>query len=470
MAPITSTTRASTVSPQPVAPNVTLVRGVKMQLARAGFDPGDVGGGVTPAFTAALKAFQTAWGLSASGTIDAKTLNKLRVTGERIAAHARKKDGYVSVGQKSGAIKTLEQRLARLGYDVGAADGIYSRQTADAVRRFKADQRELAPHAASGALSNKSRAVLKQEVAAVAHAPERARVRASSALAALDRRTSVAASRGVSEGARGGVVKNLQKHLKAAGFDPKHTGGVFDERTAGAVKNFQRKAGLPVTGAVDRATWKALQKSYLLNAKAPQALGERSALVKRSERWLQTLGFKPGKADGLFSAATQKAVRAFEKKQHLKVDGKISAAEAKKLQALANKKLTVTPNMRRLARNAKATALSMGGYGGLGLCATGVSRSILKTWGIKVWGNGNQIDNNLPRSHFKQVKLPLAKALKIPGLILTWEKTSTRLGSIYGHTAITLGDGHSSASDFIETNTLAGNASRRGLKIFVPIK
>ena len=87
-----------------------------------------------------------------------------------------------------------------------------------------------------------------------------------------------------------------------------------------------------------------------------------------------------------------------------------------------------------------------------------------------MWGNGNQIDNNLPRSMFKQVKIPLAQALKMPGVILTWEKTSSRLGSIYGHTAITLGDGHSSASDFIESNTLAGNASRRGLKIFVPIK
>ena len=34
---------------------------------------------------------------------------------------------------------------------------------------------------------------------------------------------------------------------------------------------------------------------------------------------------------------------------------------------------------------------------------------------------------------------------------------------------ITLGDGHSSASDFIERNTLAGDASRTGLKIFMPL-
>lgn len=123
----------------------------------------------------------------------------------------------------------------------------------------------------------------------------------------------------------------------------------------------------------------------------------------------------------------------------------------------------------RLAANARAVAQSMGGYNSQGLCATGVSRAIQNTYGIKVWGNGNQIDDNLPRSKFKELHISLAEALKTPGLVLTWEHTSTRLGSIYGHTAITAGDGHTSYSDFIENNTLAGGASRSGLRIFAPL-
>jgi hypothetical protein len=128
-----------------------------------------------------------------------------------------------------------------------------------------------------------------------------------------------------------------------------------------------------------------------------------------------------------------------------------------------------TAQMQRLASAARSAAMGMGGYNSQGLCATGVSRAIASAMGLSVHGNGNQIDNNLPRSKFKEVNMPLSEALKIPGMVLTWEKTSTRLGSIYGHTAITLGDGHSSASDFIENNTLAGAASRTGLKIFMPI-
>ncbi|PZR15523.1 MAG: LysM domain-containing protein [Archangium gephyra] len=120
-----------------------------------------------------------------------------------------------------------------------------------------------------------------------------------------------------------------------------------------------------------------------------------------------------------------------------------------------------------LAENARRVAASMGGYRSRGLCATGVSRAIQNTYGIKVWGNGNQIDNNLPKNKFKQVNMSLEQALKTPGLILTWERTSTRLGSIYGHTAITSGDGHTTYSDFIERNTT--NNGRSGLKIFAPI-
>ncbi len=127
----------------------------------------------------------------------------------------------------------------------------------------------------------------------------------------------------------------------------------------------------------------------------------------------------------------------------------------------------VTPAMRKLAAAGRAAALSIGGYKSQGLCATGVSKAIQNAFGFKVWGNGNQIDNNLPRGKFKQVNMSLEQALKTPGLVLTWEKTSSRLGSIYGHTAITTGDGRSSVSDFIESNTL-GARGRSGFKVFVP--
>jgi hypothetical protein len=164
-------------------------------------------------------------------------------------------------------------------------------------------------------------------------------------------------------------------------------------------------------------------------------------------------------------------VKAFEKKHHLERDGKIGEGQLALMRKAVKRAggIQVTRDMRRLAKVGTSVALSMGGYSGLGRCATGVSAAIRQALGISVWGNGNQIDNNLPRSRFRQVHIPLSKALKIPGLILTWERTSTSLGSIYGHTAITTGNGYSSSSDFVERNTLTAGG-RSGLKIFVPIR
>lgn len=126
-----------------------------------------------------------------------------------------------------------------------------------------------------------------------------------------------------------------------------------------------------------------------------------------------------------------------------------------------------TATGRRLAEAGRSAAMGMGGYNSQGLCATGVSRAIQNALGIKVWGNGNQIDNNLPRDKFRQVNMSLEEALKIPGLVLTWEATSSSAGRIYGHTAITAGDGHTSYSDFIERYTT--NNGRTGFKVFMPI-
>ena len=287
-------------------------------LKRLGFKPSE------------LKAFQTAQGLPATGLLDAKTSALLTSTARRVQAH--KGDEFVSVGQKSASIQVLERRLGKLGYATGKADGIYGRDTAAAVKAFRKDQKELSD--GHQWLGKKAREVLKQEVAKLNHAPERRRLAPTKSQARVDRTTAKLAAHGVAVGAKGAIVTNIQRHLRAAGFDPKHTSGVFDERTGAALKAFQQRSHLPATGVVDRATWKALQKSFILSSKPaspPQQLNERSGAVKASEKLLKKLGFNPGRIDGLFDSRTQKAVKAYEKKNHLARDGAISAGELAKM-------------------------------------------------------------------------------------------------------------------------------------------
>ena len=281
-------------------------------------------------------------------------------------------------------------------------------------------------------------------------------------------------------GSSGASVKTLQQALAKAGFSPGVADGQFGPKTAAAVKAFQSAKGLVADGVVGPKTWAKLNGAAAPSAPASGGSGptlkqgHSGAPVTALQNRLNQLGFNAGAADGQFGPKTTAAVKAFQRAKGLEADGVAGPKTWNQLGIKVSGTPTSSPSTggvhgnSALANSARSVALSMGGYSSQGLCATGVSRAIQNTYGIKVWGNGNEIDNNLPRNKFKQVNLSLAEALKIPGLILTWEKTSTRLGSIYGHTAITSGDGRSSYSDFVESNTL-GAGGRSGFKVFMPI-
>lgn len=120
----------------------------------------------------------------------------------------------------------------------------------------------------------------------------------------------------------------------------------------------------------------------------------------------------------------------------------------------------------RLVNATKQVAAEMPGSG---WCARGVSTAVDRVLGFYPGGNGNQIDDNLARSSkFREIKnMSLEQALKIPGLVLSWHRTSSAAGQKYGHTAITWGDGHTSSSDYVESRTT--NNGRSGLRIFMPV-
>ncbi len=453
------------------------VKRAEQMLKRAGFNPGKVDGVFDANTARAVKRFQAATNNNPaavpSGVIDDRTQDRLSAVNKRI----EKSDGKViGAGQHNKRTLRAEQELRRLGYDVGTVDGTFDRQTGKAMQAFRKDQGKKAGAPVMGTPTEK---MLHDEVAAFRHDPRRARVKPSKERRAMDARVAAAAGKehadgtvGVGEGSpRSKVVKTVQQHLRAAGYDPKHTDGVFDERTRGALEQFQRRSGLPVTGRVDGKTWGKL-KNATLEAKdgysPAQREGERSAAVLRSEKQLKKLGYNPGKIDGIYTDATQRAVDRFRKKKGLGGEGHGIGPRVHKAMVKALEQQREAHDLeagKRLAKAGMEVARSMGGYNSQGLCATGVSRALAKAMGIYVGGNGNQIDNNLPRSKFERVNMSLAQALKTPGLILTWERTSSTLGQRYGHTAITMGDGHTSVSDFIETNTLTAGG-RSGLKIF----
>jgi peptidoglycan hydrolase-like protein with peptidoglycan-binding domain len=62
------------------------------------------------------------------------------------------------------------------------------------------------------------------------------------------------------KGAKGASVKTVQSSLGRLGFDCGIADGLYGRKTVWAVKQFQKKRGLRVTGTVDGNTFSALLK------------------------------------------------------------------------------------------------------------------------------------------------------------------------------------------------------------------
>lgn len=329
---VPGTTPATPTTPAPVvsdgfelAASIKQKRAAEKALGVIGHKPGPADGRITDATRAALRTFQRARGLAQTGELDRKTYVALR------GVEKQTKKGVQTAGLLSQGTRVVEQRLRRLGYDVGAADGLFTYKTAEAVKAFKQDQKLEQ----NGAMGQRAREILKGEIGALAHKPYRSRVKNTAEHQRADRVVEAAVtatnatggpsrSAAIGVGDRGPAVATIQRHLRSAGFDPKSTRGVFDERTAGMVREFQSGSGLEPSGKVGFGTWKKLRnaqmeaKSGKAFATSPtQDIGERSGAVKKTEQMLKKLGFNPGAVDGTYDSRTQRALDRFRKTHHV---------------------------------------------------------------------------------------------------------------------------------------------------------
>ena len=111
--------------------------------------------------------------------------------------------------------------------------------------------------------------------------------------------------------------------------------GTYDANTVAAVKAFQKKNGLAVDGAVGKKSLAILFSDGVLDAddaiptpepeplKLPYKYGDKGSEIKKVQEKLLALGYKAGKADGVFGKNTRDAVKLFQARNGMTVDGKI---------------------------------------------------------------------------------------------------------------------------------------------------
>jgi peptidoglycan hydrolase-like protein with peptidoglycan-binding domain len=133
-------------------------------------------------------------------------------------------------------------------------------------------------------------------------------------------------------GSEGLDVKDLQEALIALAFKPGEVDGVFGVLTESAVKSFQSWATVMADGVVGPTTWEKLDDAD----KSDPTLrnGSRGIAVRGLERRLIAAGFGVDDVDGHFGGQTEAAVRAFQERYELPVDGVVDQQTWDRLRAL----------------------------------------------------------------------------------------------------------------------------------------
>ena len=135
------------------------------------------------------------------------------------------------------------------------------------------------------------------------------------------------------KGSKGTLVKKVQELMNAGGYGDLTVDGVYGTGTIAAVKRYQSANGLTADGLCGTKTLKSLG---LYPAESNPTgdtdddddtrvvqYGSVGATVKAIQSQLASLGYPVGKADGTYGAKTRTAVRYFQQRNNLTVDGKV---------------------------------------------------------------------------------------------------------------------------------------------------
>lgn len=231
-------------SPFMSGPDVTAVQ---TQLTARGFHPGAIDGIYGPNTAAAVRAFQQQQGLPVTGIVCGQTYVLLQVPCQSVppcpTPPTQCRVLVTSSPFMSGNdVRAVQTALANAGFSPGSIDGIYGPMTATAVRRFQAARGLLVTGVVCDGLYSTLGITCTPEPPCPVLPP-----------ITTCRRLVV-----TTPFLRGSDVSAVQTVLANRGFDPGQIDGIYGPNTAAAVSGFQAAAGLPVTGIVCTAEYRAL--------------------------------------------------------------------------------------------------------------------------------------------------------------------------------------------------------------------
>jgi peptidoglycan hydrolase-like protein with peptidoglycan-binding domain len=120
------------------------------------------------------------------------------------------------------------------------------------------------------------------------------------------------------------TVREVQQTLNQRGFERLGVDGMMGPRTQAAVRAFQRSQRLEPTGQLNRQTLIALGLQRPDVGAAASGPRYSATVVRRVQQTLAHRGFNAGPVDGHMHAATQTALRQFQKSENLEDTGRLN--------------------------------------------------------------------------------------------------------------------------------------------------
>ena len=300
------------------------VRAMQKRLKTLGYYKGTVDGSFGEGTALAVRAFQMANGLKVDGIAGTGTLNALYSAAALSADQAAQSataaptappattapetggtqissTGYITLreGDTGDGVRRLQEALSSLGYYTGKIDGSYGSGTKDAVERFQAASKLTVDGVAGPATQR-----------------------------ALFGTNTVIPYATLREGDTGSAVANLQYTLYELGYYDGKIDSIYGRTTTDAVRAFQiRNQVEPVDGIAGNITLQKLYSADAVSATADDEYyetlrpGDIGDAVVQLQDVLHQLGYLTKDATGIYDDDTTDAVKAFQRKNGLKVDG-----------------------------------------------------------------------------------------------------------------------------------------------------
>lgn len=174
-------------------------------------------------------------------------------------------------------LKDMQFKLTKLGFDTKGTDGLMGRNTRHAMLKYRQKSQLTKPdypHLDALLLSHIDQAYVsreKKQKAAVAKKKQQEKTNR---------------------------VKYYQAGLRTLGYRVGKVDGMFGSKTSNAVKQFQKKYQLPISGDVDDKTLEKMQMTFL----------------KETQRKMNFLGYKVGKPDGKMGKRTLNGMKKYRQK------------------------------------------------------------------------------------------------------------------------------------------------------------